>query len=178
MPILIAAVIAVGGLCLLDLLLTFGVIRRLREHTDILSNGPGAASSVTSLEPGQSPAAFTAVTTSGELVTGATGLRVAAFFSSSCSACPERVAPFLAYLSRHHMSRDSVLAVVSQDDSAPAPYLGQLAEAAQACAEPENGEIAQAFGVTGFPAFCLLDADGAVLASGYDPAALPEPAMV
>lgn len=176
MPILIAAVIAVGGLCLLDLLLTFGVIRRLREHTDILSNGPGAASSVTSLEPGQSPAAFAAVTTSGEPVTGA-GLRVAAFFSSSCSACPERVAPFLAYLSRHRISQDSVLVVVSQDDDAPAPYLDQLAEAAQACTEPEGGEIAKAFGVTGFPAFCLLDADGAVLASGYDPAALPEPAM-
>ena len=167
MPILIAAVIAVGGLCLLDLLLTFGVIRRLREHKDILSNGPGAASSVTSLEPGQSPAAFAAVTTSGEPVTGA-GLRVAAFFSSSCSACPERVAPFLAYLRRHR---------ISQDDDAPAPYLDQLAEAAQACTEPEGGEIAKAFGVTGFPAFCLLDADGAVLASGYDPAALPEPAM-
>ena len=37
MPILIAAVVVVGCLCLLDLLLTFGVIRRLREHTSMLT---------------------------------------------------------------------------------------------------------------------------------------------
>ena len=41
MPILIAAVVVVGGLCLLDLLLTFGVIRRLREHTSMLTGAGG-----------------------------------------------------------------------------------------------------------------------------------------
>ena len=37
MPIVIAAVTIVGVLCVLDLLLTFGVIRRLREHTAMLA---------------------------------------------------------------------------------------------------------------------------------------------
>jgi hypothetical protein len=33
-------------------------------------------------------------------------------------------------------------------------------------------------GVIGYPAFCLLDADGAAVASGYDAAGLPALAMV
>jgi hypothetical protein len=36
--------------------------------------------------------------------------------------------------------------------------------------------VTGAFKVTGFPAFCLLGADGVLLASSYDPAMLPEPA--
>lgn len=178
MPILIAAVVVVGGLCLLDLLLTFGVIRRLREHTSLLTGTRGSEPPPVGLAAGNAPGAFSAVTTFGEEVTGAVGLRVAAFFSSWCSTCPERVPPFVEYLSRHHIGRDSVLAVVAADNSTPAPYLEQLADVALACVEPTGGEIAKAFQVAGFPAFFLLDADGVVAENGYDPATLPEPATV
>ncbi len=178
MPILTAAVVVVGGLCLLDLLLTFGVIRRLREHTSMLTAARGQTEPTVGLPVGKLPGAFTALTISGEVMTGTAGLRVVAFFSSWCSACPERVPPFVEYLSRHRIGRDSVLAVVAGDASTPPPYLDRLAEVAQACVEPNDGEITKAFEVTGFPAFCLLDADGAVAASGYDPAALPEPVTV
>ena len=37
MAILGAAIVVMGLLCLIDLLLTFGVIRRLREHTEQLA---------------------------------------------------------------------------------------------------------------------------------------------
>src|SRR5215469_2938250 len=175
MPILIAAVVAVGALCLLDLLLTFGVIRRLREHSNVLAGAvdPG----MIGVPPGEAPGAFSAVTTSGEEVTGTAGLRVVAFLSSSCSACPERVPPFTEYLARHRIGRDSVLAVIAADDGTPPAFLSQLVNVTQACVEPYDGEAATAFKVTGFPAFYLLDADGAVTASGWDPSALPEPAM-
>jgi hypothetical protein len=173
MPILIAAIVAVGALCLLDLLLTFGVIRRLREHTSMLAGT--VDSGMIGVSPGASPGAFSAVTTSGEPVTGTAGLRLAAFLSSSCSACPERVPPFLDYLSTHRIARDSVLAVVAAEGSTPVPYLDRLAEAARTCVEPYDSEIIKAFKVSGFPAFFLLDVDGAVSASGWDPAALPEP---
>jgi thiol-disulfide isomerase/thioredoxin len=178
MPILVAAVAVVGGLCLLDLLLTFGVIRRLREHTQMLTGARGSEPPPIGLAAGKPPGLFSAETTSGEEVTGAAGLQVIAFFSSWCSTCPERVPPFLEYLSRHRIGRDSVLAVVAADSSTPAPYLEQLAEVALACVEPTGGEIATAFEVQGFPAFFLLDPDGAVAVNGYDPAALPEPAAV
>jgi hypothetical protein len=164
-------------LCLLDLLLTFGVIRRLREHTALLSV-LGAPPPVLGLETGRQPGAFSAVTTSGEVVTDAARLRMVGFFSSSCSACPERVPPFVEYLSNHRLGRDSVLAVIQSGDDEPVGYLDQMAEVALVCVEPADGKVARAFEVNGFPLFFLLDADGAVAVSGYDPAMLPAPAAV
>jgi hypothetical protein len=179
MPILIAAVAVVGSLCLLDLLLTFGVIRRLREHTALLTTvAPGEAPAAIGLPAGELPAAFSSVTTDGEPVSGTSGLRVVAFFSSRCSFCPERVPPFADYLNAHRIGRDSVLAISVGSGDAPAPYLSGLAQAAQICVEPEGGDICGAFKVGAFPAFVLLDADGAVAVSGHDPAALPGPAAL
>lgn len=174
MTVLIAAVAVVGVLCLLDLLLTFGVIRRLREHTTILSGvrDPGPIG----LAAGQSPGAFSAVTTAGDLVTDDDGLRVVAFFSASCSACPEQVPPFADYVTSHHIGRGDVLAVVVKDPASDdPPYLPVLTEAVQVCVEPDGGDLARAFRVQGFPLFCVLDEAGALLASGYDPSALSQP---
>ena len=47
MAILVAAIGLVGLLCLADLLLTFGVIRRLREHTEQLAGLRGQDAPVT-----------------------------------------------------------------------------------------------------------------------------------
>jgi len=179
MPILIAAVVVVGALCLLDLLLTFGVILRLKEHTAMLAERgrSGAGPDVIGLAEGESPAAFSATTLDGRLLDDGAALRVVGFFSARCSICPERVPPLLEYLAAHHIDRASTLAVVVGDEAQPPPYLESLAEFAQICMEQEDGEIAKAFKVAGYPAFCLLGADGTVLASGYDPAELPEPAL-
>jgi hypothetical protein len=174
MPIIIAAVTVIGGLCLLDLLLTFGVIRRLREHTDMLTRGP--ARPELGLSAGELPEPFSTVTIDGELVSGAAGLRVVAFFSSGCSICPERVAPFADYLRDHGIKRDSTLAVSIGPGSSPPPYLAEIAELARICVEEDGGEIAKAFKIAGFPAFFVLDDDGAVVVSDHNPSALPEPA--
>jgi hypothetical protein len=176
MAILIAAVALVGVLCLLDLLLTFGVIRRLREHTALLA-GPRDLSPVVGLGAGERPGVFSAVTASGEVVTGTARLRVVGFFSSSCAACPERVPSFVEYLRRHRVERENALAVIQGSHGAPS-YLDQIAEVALVCVEPADGEVGRAFKVTGFPAFCLLDTDGTVAVSGYDPSVLPVPATV
>ncbi len=179
MPFVIAAIAVVGALCLLDLLLTFGMIRRLREQTDILNvltagRVPGAT---LGMAPGRTPAAFSAVTTEGATVSGPAGLRLVAFFSR-CSICPERVAPFAEYLSTQRINRDSVLVVSVGPGGEPQPYLSALVPVALICAEPEGGQIVRAFEVSGFPAFFLLDAGGAVAATEYDPAELPVPAQV
>jgi|HubBroStandDraft_2_1064218.scaffolds.fasta_scaffold263043_1 thiol-disulfide isomerase/thioredoxin len=175
MPILIAAIVVVGGLCLVDLLLTLGVIRRLRVHTDMLAGARAGRPPVTGLETGQLPGAFSAVTTAGDLVSNMTGLRVVAFFSSSCPACPAMVPPFAEYVTSHHVGQDGVLAVVAGSPDAPPPYLAKLAEAAQVHIESAGGDVIRAFDVLAFPAFCLLDVDGAVVASAHDPSALPVP---
>jgi len=175
MVVLAAAVALVGALCLLDLLLTFGVIRRLREQTDLLNGMRAPDAPVIGVATGGSPDAFSAVALDGGPISGAAGLRMVAFFSSSCSICPERVEPFARYLADHHMAADVVLAVLVGPEGESPPYLDRVSEVARMMTEERDGEVARAFHVTGFPAFCLLDGFGAVLATGYDPATLPEP---
>ncbi len=70
MAILVAAIGLVGLLCLADLLLTFGVIRRLREHTEQLAGLRGQDAPVTGLPYGAIPEPFTALTASGERLDG------------------------------------------------------------------------------------------------------------
>ncbi len=175
MSILAVAIVIVGVLCLTNLVLIFGIIRRLREHTALLSEQAHADLPVTGLRPGDTPPAFTVTTAEGRTAAGPAGLRLVAFFSSSCSLCPKRVPVFADYVRENRLGRDDVLAVVLGDADEPVPYLEQLETVAQTRRELENGELATAFQVSGYPAFCLLDADGAVLASGYDPATLPAP---
>ena len=175
MLILIAVVVLVGALCLTNLLMTFGVIRRLREHTELLGGFRSGDRPVLGISVGEAPAPFASVTTDGQPLTGPAGFRLVAFFSSSCSACPERVAPFADYVRVNRVEREGVLAVVLGPDEATVPYLDDLAAVAQVCREPADGELTKAFAVSGYPAFCLLDADGVVAAAGFDPGALPAP---
>jgi hypothetical protein len=178
MAILTGAVVIVGALCLVDLLLTLGVIRRLREHTEILartgpSSGPGIG-----LGAGEVPDAFTATDADGVAVAGAAGLSIVAFFSPTCSVCPKRAPAFVDYLRAHRVGRDEVLAVIIGEAAEPVPYLAELTAVARICAEPPEGPVGRAFGVRGVPAFFALGVDGAVLAAGHDPALLPAPAAV
>jgi hypothetical protein len=179
MPVVIGAVIVVGAVCVLDLLLTFGVIRRLREHTELLREHQVPSSRpVIGLSVGQVPKPFQVVTADGTALSGPAGLRLAGFFSASCSICPERVAPFIEYVRGNHIARDDVLAVLLvADGNTPPRYLDELAEVARVCVQPDDSWVAMAFSVAGYPAFCLLGDDGVVLSSGYDPAALPAPAV-
>jgi hypothetical protein len=181
MAVLVTAVILVGFICLADLLLTFGVIRRLRQHAEQIDSFGQAgltAPPVVGLAAGEAPAAFASVTLDGEPITGPAEIRMAAFFSTTCSACPGQVAPFLDYVRSHQLPKDSMLAVVIGSPAEPPAYLDDLRQVAQIVFEDVEGAICQAFGVSGFPAFCVLDSDWAVVASGFDPARLPAPAAV
>ncbi len=175
-PRVLVAVVIVGILCLTDLLLTFGVIRRLREHAAMLNDQSRSHHNppVTGLATGEKAAPFAVTTTDERLQTGPAGLRLVAFFSTSCSLCPSgcQCSPVTCGPTA---SRGDVLAVVLGGPGEPVPYLDELTSVAQVRLESEDGELPTAFKISGFPAFCLLDADGAVLASGYDPAALPAP---
>ena len=173
MLVLVAAVVVVGALCATDLLLTFGVIRRLREHTELITRLSVPDVPVIGVPVGGSPDGFAAPAVDGQDVSGPAGLTIAAFFSTTCSACPEKVPPFLAYLREHDIARDAALAVVRGPQEEPPPFLADLTPAARVCTEDGEDTLAQAFKVVGYPAFCLLRADGAILAASHDPAMLP-----
>lgn len=55
MPFLITAVVLVGLLCALDLVLGLGVIKRLREHTEMLNNLNGRPPSAPGRKSARSP---------------------------------------------------------------------------------------------------------------------------
>jgi hypothetical protein len=169
----IGAVVLIGVLCVVNLLLMLGVVRRLREHTAMIVAGHGAHTSAVGVPQGAVPMPFTVRTTTGNDLAGPAGLRLVGFFSASCSACPGRVPGFTGYVRRAGLARDAVLAVTVEGPAGSAAYLGQLAEVASVCQVSPDGEPIAAFQVAAFPAFFVLDGDGAVVAQGYEPDELP-----
>jgi thiol-disulfide isomerase/thioredoxin len=181
-PYLTAAVAVVGALCVLNLLLTTGVIRRLREHTDLLS-GPRPDFSADVIAPGKRPAEFTAADAGGTPVGRADAERagLVAFFAPDCPACKQSLPDFLAVAAR---SAEPVLAVVAgglDDDGRPDPaaagLLAELGRVARVVPEPHAGPVSEAFGVVAYPSWVLLDGP-VVAASAVGMDRLPSPSRV
>jgi thiol-disulfide isomerase/thioredoxin len=177
MGIVVAALIVVGMVAALNLLLTFGVIRRLREHTELLSEGAsGGGGFTTMLAAGETVGPFTATTADGrsvsrEVIEGAT---LFAAFSVGCEACVEKLPTFVELAASHPGGAERVLVVVvGSDDEAAAPFVSELSLLAAVVREGNQGPVAAAFGVTGFPAFAVVDPGGVVRASAVNPARLP-----
>jgi len=173
---MVYVVTVLAVLVALDLFLTLGVIRRLREHTRLLANvsadpiGPGIVTT------GERVGEYEATTVDGRSVRRADlagGPTVVGFFSVSCPACERRIPEFLAY-TQDGPAR--VLAVVvGSGELADAMCARLAAVPGVVVREPdEEGPIVRAFAVTAYPAFALVDGDGAVLEGG---ASFPQTAL-
>ncbi len=165
---LIALCVLVGAICLIDLVLTVGVIRRLREHTELianLANNPRMPATI--LAAGTRVAPFVAGTVDGGTVASdaLAGPTLVGVFSPTCPSCHEQLPKFLDEARR--FDRDRVLAVVVGDPDQAEPQRAQLSPVARVVIEGEGGTVATALSVAAFPAFCVLDPDGTVLSSGY-----------
>jgi len=175
--------IALAGLalavCLVDLLLTVAVIRRLREHTDLISkfSAPGA---VAMLTQGQTTKPFEAVATTGETVSRDTlsGLTLVGAFTPQCSACTERLPRFVEYAGQFPGGREQVIAVVMGDEAAAQEYRTALEPVAKVVIEAGPGGVVEALAVASFPAFGVLDSSGVVVTSALDLDDLSVPAGV
>jgi len=168
--LLTVAVPLVGALCVLNLVLTVGVIRRLREHTELIQGLPRMQPPEQIMLPaGETVGPFTAVTEDGAEVSrdGLADETLVAVFSPTCSACAEQLPLFLDRARSFPGGRANVLAVVVGDREEAAAQAARLAPVARVAVEEHGGPVARAFDVRGFPAFARLDADGRVLASGY-----------
>jgi hypothetical protein len=181
MPYLFAFTAAVAVLTVFDLVLTMGVVRRLRAHTELLARlTTGGLARKLIVEPGQVPAVAEVTTVDGARVTTADlGDTLVGFFSPTCTPCAERAPQFVEYARRRPGGRSRALAVVvSGPDTEPGALTTLLAPVAQVVVEPPEGPLATAFEVIGFPALCLLDSTGTVLASGTDLTGFPVAAAV
>jgi hypothetical protein len=173
MPVLVAAVVAVGMLGLVNLLFCLGVIRRLREHTEILdklgSRPAGAAPRAAMLEAGRMVAEFDARTVDGERVSrdGLAGTTLVGAFAPGCPACEARLGQFIDLAARHPGGRSRSLAIVAGPEDGAAWYVERLRASVRVIREPAGGPVARAFAVGGFPAFALVH-EHRVRASGFE----------
>jgi hypothetical protein len=178
--VLATGLVIVGAVAVLNLLLTFGVIRRLREHTDLLANGGGASRGVpTMVGVGESIAPFTATAVDGSLVSldRFVGLTLVGVFAPGCEACEEKLPVFVKQAGGFPGGRQNVLAlVVASDDGEAASYVDALAEVAVVVREDHDGPVSAALGITGFPSFAHVDG-GVVRAGALDPRRLPASAL-
>lgn len=182
---LIALVVLVGTVAVLNLLLTVGVIRRLRQHTEKMTSLPASGEPAPPVMPGvgEQVGDFAATTDDGEPVSRdlLSGQTLVGVLSPSCGACEERLPEFVAKAKAFPGGRGQVLAILAGEREEMSKYREQLAPVARLVIEPLlDGPLAAALNVQGYPAFAVLDPTGTVVASGHDPHQLPlvAPAVV
>jgi thiol-disulfide isomerase/thioredoxin len=167
------AVVLIGALSLINLLLTFAVIRQVRRIGDQSVRGTGLARQPAwHIQVGQPVPAFTTTSLTGASVSldDFTGARsVIGFFGVGCGPCRMQLPLFVQYAKSFPGGADQVLAVVmageGSDDRA-SDYFEQLAGLATIVAEPTDGPASKAFMVTGYPTYYVLDEQGRVENSG------------
>lgn len=165
----IAVVVVCIVLTLLNLVLTLGVIRRLRGHAERLDGLEGAEGwRDPIMGPGNRPGPFSAVDVDGERITDADlAGGVVAFFSPDCGICREWL-PRFADAATALGDRRRALAVIvasSATDPAAAEQVAALRDAATVVVEDAKGPLATALRVAGFPAMVRLDEHGTVVAN-------------
>ncbi|BAU81464.1 hypothetical protein SLA_0509 [Streptomyces laurentii] len=150
MPFLIAGLLLVGALCALDLVLTLGVVKRLRDQQNLLTElGTGTSGPAVGERIGD----FAALTVGGEIVARD---RIAeetlvAFFSPTCGPCRKKLPGFVAYAGALPGGRDRVLAVVAGSAEAATPFVDALAPVAHVVLEETDGAVGAAFQATAYP---------------------------
>ncbi|GAA3619945.1 TlpA family protein [Nonomuraea rosea] len=178
MSFLVAAVVFVGVLSAVNLFLLLAVIRRLREHANILRN---TSMPPPFTAPGTKLPEFTATDSTGASVTRATfgaggGTTVVGMFSTDCAACDEHLPEFAERV--RTLGRDRVMALVVGGGPKRETFTAALAAIATVVAEERDGQVYAAFRQPPFPGFYLVDGEGVVTASAGSLDELPIPANV
>ncbi|GAB1646592.1 TlpA disulfide reductase family protein [Krasilnikovia sp. MM14-A1259] len=151
MSFVIVAVMVVGALCALDLVLTLGVVKRLREHTELLAAGGPVGPST--LGVGAEVGAFSARTVDGQPLSPQrlSGETLVAFFSPTCEPCKAKMPTFVAYARTEPGGREQVLAVVVGEAATADAFVTELSPVARVVVEPPGGALASAFQAQAFP---------------------------
>ncbi|MER7004832.1 hypothetical protein ABT297_17560 [Dactylosporangium sp. NPDC000555] len=173
MTVLIAAVVLVGVLCTVDLALTVGVIRRLREY-EVQRTVGGASTSLA--PPGTPVGQFAATTVDGGEVTrdalADAGGALVGFFTPHCEPCEQQLPEFVAYAGA---LSTPVLAVVVGASGDVADLVRALEPVARVVVEEPLGPLAAAFQVRSFPSVITVDGNGRMTAGGHALAAVRQP---
>ncbi|MFI7703056.1 TlpA family protein disulfide reductase [Nonomuraea sp. NPDC049480] len=169
MPYVVTLVILLGVLCLLNLALTVGVIRRLRKHSEALADrsddghGRQAILPEGAVAPPYDTVATDGSTVSRDLITQPVLVGV---FSPGCDACHKAMPDFLASAERFPGGPEQVLAVIVDQKGESGPLRAELEPVARVVVEEMGGPVTSALQVQAFPVFALVGGDGRIMASG------------
>jgi thiol-disulfide isomerase/thioredoxin len=176
MVFLVAAVVLVAAMALLNLLLTLGMMRRLREQAELLSTrGSGSGADDGVMPAGSTIGEFVTsavddtTVTSGDLSKGA----AVGFFSPQCQPCRDRVPEFIAFLESVPADGRQAVAVVIGDRADTAEMVAQLRPVARVVTGEAAEPIVKAFDTKGYPALYRMGDDGLIAASGHGMAVFP-----
>ncbi|MFG1948729.1 TlpA family protein disulfide reductase [Nonomuraea sp. NPDC048826] len=152
MSYLVAAVVLLGLLCLVNLLLTVGIIRRLRARP--------ARQGLSHTEDGLAI---------GERIPLEVmrGPGLIGFFAPGCEPCEEMLPGFAERATQG--SGEAIAVLVAETEEGAADYAAALAGAARVVVEPSlGGPLQTALRVTGYPTVYLVDAANRVTGTEMD----------
>jgi thiol-disulfide isomerase/thioredoxin len=164
-----AATTALGVGLLVNLALTFALIRRVRRHGEQLAQRPVSRWPMVGLPAGGKMPELAVRTVSGQTrsLRDLTGARsIVAFLATGCQACRTQLPELTGYARRTPGGAAQVLAVVCGDENAAVDLVHELDGAASVVLEPLDGPLQAAFSVSRYPVFYLLDDNGRVVAAG------------
>jgi hypothetical protein len=157
--------------------LTLGVIRRLREHSTLLARALQGSDPVpVMMTSGARVGPYLATTTTAEPVSDADldGTTLVGFLSASCPACLESVPSFADRARALPGGKNQALAVVVGNSREATQLCDELSPVARVVHDRNGDQLVKAFGVVGFPAFALLDGP-TVVVSHHDIGVVPDP---
>ncbi|MEV5573822.1 hypothetical protein AB0L06_27585 [Spirillospora sp. NPDC052269] len=164
MPYLTTATVIFGALTILNLLLTVTVLRRLGDQGHQGHEDQPASVLPFDMPESGSPAPVVDTTdVLGRPVSLPGDVRLVGFFSGTCRACRDHVAPFLAYVAG--MRGGDALAVLSGTAEDTEDLVKLLGGDVRIVREAQQGPMASGFDVPVFPAFYLLGPDGTIAAA-------------
>ncbi len=175
MEIIVAVTVVVGAVALLNLVLTFGMMRRMRQYQEMLAagGGHGHGGPPDGLAVGAQVGDFDARTVDGRPLSQAdfTGTTLVGFFSEGCEPCEKVVPRFIDSVTRGGAGR-RVLAVVRGEEGGD--FSTRLTGVGDVVTGSDAQVVADAFEVKGYPTLMLVGAGGRVEAAGVDLDRLPE----
>ncbi|GAB3437396.1 hypothetical protein GCM10027569_92300 [Flindersiella endophytica] len=147
------------------------MVRRLRQHTELISSLSSGRRPHAILAEGKAAGPFEVVATTGEPVSRdrLSGQTLVGAFTPHCSACKEKLPAFVDYAKAFPGGRDQVIAVVLAEEDEADTYREQLEPVARVVVEaPRANVIRAALELVSFPAFGVLDQSGTVVSSGVE----------
>lgn len=169
MNLLAVTVAVVGAVGVVNLIFTYGVVRRLRQHDQLLSQrrGAGPADDTDEMLPtGSVVGDFTAVADDGAVVQPTTFAAdtLVGFFAPGCAPCADLLPSFVD-AARERGAAGRPVAVIAEG-AEEQDYRDRLGPVATVVGGPEGRKIISAFNVIAYPAICTVNADGVITARG------------